>query len=254
MIKLLNANFHELFRSKCFILTVLICTVIGAGLTAGMYFYPNFNMPESSGIVVNKDNVLGIMPSFAAIVIPFAASATVAVMLDSQYKQGTVRNMMTCGHTRTEIFFADLITMSTATVIYFVCYQAGVFSLSVFVLGYEGYTLKAALVSMTVMLLMLICISTVLSLVLGNLMRDRKTTVIILAAQYALNMSIVFGMFKNNSKVLGYVSKVFPQSNIFDLSYSVIPDKIEENIIITLTLMTVLTIAGIVHFKKCDLK
>ena len=254
MIKLLNANFHELFRSKCFILTVLICTVIGAGLTAGMYFYPNFNMPESSGIVVNRDNVLGIMPSFAAIVIPFAASATVAVMLDSQYKQGTVRNMMTCGHTRTEIFFADLITMSAATVIYFVCYQAGVFFLSVFVLGYEGYTLRAALVSMSVMLLMLICISTVLSLVLGNLMRDRKTTVVILAAQYALNMSIVFGMFKNNSKVLGYVSKVFPQSNIFDLSYSVIPDKIEENIIITLTLMTVLTIAGIVHFKKCDLK
>ena len=254
MSKLLNANFHELFKSKYFYLTMLICALLGAFLTTGMYLYPHFNMPEQSDIVITEDNILGLVPSFATIVIPFAAAATVAVLLDSQYNQGIIRNMITYGHTRTEIFFSDLITMSAATVIYFVCYQLTVFSAAVFAFDFDGYKLNAALVSLSVMLVMLICISTVLSLILGNFIRGGKITVVILAVQYALNMSIILGMFKNDNKALEVAASVFPQSSLFDFSYSVIPDGIGKKLIISLTLIAVFSAAGAIHFNKCDIK
>ena len=254
MSKLLNTNFHELLKSKYFYLTILVCVMIGGGLTAGMYLYPNFNMPENTGVILTKDTILGFMPSFATITIPFAAAATVAILLDSQYRQGTIRNMLTCGHRRTEIFFANLITMSAAAAIYFLCYQIAVFTISVFVFGYDGYTLKASLVSLSVMLVMLISISTVVSLVLGNFLRGGKLTVIILVVQYALNLSIVFGMFKNDSKLLSCAAKAFPQGSLFDFNYALIPDGIEQNLIISVVMIGILTAIGLVHFQKCDIK
>ena len=253
MNKLLNANFHEMFKSKYFYLTVLICIFLGAFLTTGMYFYPDFNMPDNSEIVINKENVLGFVPSFATVIIPFAAAATVAAFLDSQYNHGTIRNMITCGHTRTEIFFSDLIAMSAATVIYFAFFQLTVFSVAVLAYDYNGFKLKATFVSLSVMLIMLICISTVLSLLLGNFMRGGKITVVILVVQYALNMSIVLGMFKSGNKVMELAARVFPQSSLFDFSYSVIPEGIEKNLILSLALIGIFSVIGIFHFKNCDI-
>ncbi len=253
MSKLLNASFHELFKSRYFYITLLVCTAFGGGLAAGMYLYPNFNMPENS-VVITKDNVLGFVPSFSSIVIPFAAAATAAMLLDSQYNQGTVRNRLISGHTRTEIFFSDLITMSAAAVIYFVCYQAAAFAVAVFIFDYDGYALKPALISLSVLLVMVICFGAVLSLVLGNYLRGGKLTVTILAVQYGLNMSIILAIFKNRSKLIEYISKVFPQGSLFDFSYSHVPEGIEKSLILSLALTVILTAVGLFHFKKCDIK
>ena len=254
MTKLLNADLHELFKSKYFYITMLACAFIGAFFSAGMYLYPNFNMPENSGIVINKENVLGLVPSFAALVIPFAAASTVAMLLDSQYNHGTVRNMLACGHTRTEVFFSNLITMSTAAVIYFSCYQITAFSVAVTVFDYDGYKLKAALVSLSVMLVMLICISTVLSLVLGNFLRGGKITVVILIVQYAMYLSIILGMFKKDNKAMELLARVFPQSSLFDFSYYTVPDGIEKNLMISAVMIVVFSVIGLIHFQKCDIK
>ena len=254
MTKLLNANLHELLKSKYFYITIAASAFFGAFLTAGMYLYPNFNMPENSGIVLTKDNILAFVPSFAAILIPFAASATVAVLLDSQYNHGTIRNMLVSGHTRTEIFLADLLAMSAAAVIYFVCYQLAVFSVAVFAFDYDGYRLKAALVSLSVMLVMLICVSTVVSLLLGNLMRGGKLTVVILVVQYALNLSFVLGMFKKDNKVMELLARLFPQSSLFDFSYYTVPDGIEKNLMISAVMIVVFSVIGLIHFQKCDIK
>ena len=96
--------------------------------------------------MINTDNVLGIIPSFATMVVPFAVSVSVAFMLDSQYNHGTIRNRLIAGHTRTEIFFSNIIVMTIATVIYFACYMAVVFFVGRVIWGYEGYKLKASLV------------------------------------------------------------------------------------------------------------
>ena len=224
-----------------------------ASLYASAFFCVAAASPDTessiSGIISGSS-----VPSFAAILIPFAASATVAVLLDSQYNHGTIRNMLVSGHTRTEIFLADLLAMSAAAVIYFVCYQLAVFSVAVFAFDYDGYRLKAALVSLSVMLVMLICVSTVVSLLLGNLMRGGKLTVVILVVQYALNLSFVLGMFKKDNKVMELLARLFPQSSLFDFSYYTVPDGIEKNLMISAVMIVVFSVIGLIHFQKCDIK
>ena len=254
MTKLINAQFHELFKSKWFYISVIISAFCGAVFTAGMYLYPKFEVPENSTVVLNKDNILGIVPCFAVSIIPFAAGATVAAILYSHYSNGTVRNMLACGHTRSEIFFADTITMSAATVIYFLCYQLASFSLSIIAFDYDKYDLKAVMVSLSVMLVMIISTSTVVSILLGNIIRDGKLAIIILVVQYALGITIVFGLDNKESALADIVQKVFPQSCIFYYSCSSIPEGIAQKLTVSLAVTALLFVIGLLQFKKCDIK
>ncbi|MBE6869234.1 MAG: ABC transporter permease [Ruminococcus albus] len=254
MTKLLNAQFHELFKSKYFYITSIVCVIIGAGLTTAMYLFPSYNQPENSRMILTKDNILGVVPSFATMFLPFAAAATVAVLLDSQYNHGTIRNMICCGHTRTAIFFSNLITMSAAAAIYFVLYQSAAIFTAVCVFGFEGYDLKATLVSLSAMLIMQIFESTVISLILGNLMRGGKLTIVILVVQYVLNMSVVLGMYKYESKIAEIAEKIFPQSCIFYFSCFAVPEGIWKNFAVSAGLIAIMSLIGLHQFKKCDIK
>jgi ABC-type transport system involved in multi-copper enzyme maturation permease subunit len=254
MTKLLNAQFHELFKSKWFSLTSIICALLGAGLTTAFYLFPNYNQPENSRMILTKDNILGTVPCFATVMLPFAAAATVAVLLDSQYNHGTIRNMICCGHTRTAIFFSNLITMSAAAAIYFVLFQASAIFTAVCVFGFEGYDLKATVVSLSAMLIMLIFESTVISLLLGNMMRGGKLAVVILAVQYALNMSLVFGLCKYDSIIADIAARIFPQSCLFEFSCLAMPDGIWEKFAVSAALIAVMSFIGLLQFKKCDIK
>ena len=104
------------------------------------------------------------------------------------------------------------------------------------------------------MLVMLICVSTVVSLLLGNLMRGGKLTVVILVVQYALNLSFVLGMFKKDNKVMELLARLFPQSSLFDFSYYTVPDGIEKNLMISAVMIVVFSVIGLIHFQKCDIK
>ncbi|MBO4865792.1 MAG: ABC transporter permease [Ruminococcus sp.] len=254
MTKLLNAQFHELFKSKYFYLTSIICVIFGAGLTTGMYLFPQYNQPENSRLILTKENILGVVPSFATLLLPFAAAATVAVLLDSQYNHGTIRNMICCGHTRTAIFFSNLITMSAAAAIYFVLYQVAAIFMAVCVFDFEGYDLKATVISLSAMLLMLIFESTVISLLLGNLMRGGKLTIVILVVQYILNISVVFGMYKYDSIIADIAAKIFPQSCVFYFSCFAVPEGIWKNFAVSAGLIAVMSLIGLHQFKKCDIK
>lgn len=254
MSKLINVNIHELLKNKFFYLINLICIGAGVLFSAGFVLFPNFNMPEGSDLVLTSENILGFSPSFASIVIPFAASATVAIMLESQYNHGTIRNRLISGHTRTEMFFSNLITMSVAAFIYFLCYEVTVISVAVLAFGYDGYKVKAVSVSLLVLYLMIIATGTLLSLVIGNFMSGGKITIVVLVVQYLLNISLVLGMFKKDNEILDLISRIFPQSNTFTLSYGVVADGIEKNFIISLVLIVILCGVGLFHFKKCDIK
>ena len=254
MTKLLNAEFHELFKSKYFWITSFVCAFFGAFITAGMYLYPNFNMPENSRVMLTKETILAYVPSFAAIAMPFAAAATVALILESHYSHGTVRNMLTCGHTRSEIYLSDLITTSAAALIYFVMNQLPVFLIAVFAFGFDGYSLKAVLASLSVMLVMFISTSTVVSLLLGNSFVGKKGTVLILVVQYAFNVTIVMGLEKTNNKVMELFTNVFPQSSIFDFSYIAVADGLVKKLVTSLALIVLLNMIGFLRFRKCDIK
>ncbi len=255
MINLLRANFYELFRSRFFYIIMAACSILAAFLAVAVFTLPfEVDVPESTAFCDNSSLLMNILPSFVSMILPFASASIVAILLDSQYNQGNVRNKLISGHTRTEVFLSNLITSCIPTVIYFVIYEVITFGIAIFIFGYDGFKLIPALVTLGVLLLMLIVVGVVLSFTIGHLIRSRKTPIILLVLQYALNASMVLGMYKGENKFCEIASRFFPQSNLFTFTYTEIPDTIEQSLSVSLIVAVVLIVFGLMSFKKSDIK
>lgn len=95
MIKLLRANFCRLSKDILFYIVVLVNTVLT--------------------ILFASDLHNGIIDGFYLIIQPFIYSVFVAFFVGKEYGNGTIRNKLVCGHTRSVVYFSYLITCIVAT-------------------------------------------------------------------------------------------------------------------------------------------
>lgn len=109
MIKLLNANFVRIKKSKLFwvlSLAILLVTLI-------MIFnqYQDF---QHSKIIVQYDNLYNFFLVFIGIVI----SIFTCMFLSIEYFDNTIRNKIIIGHKRIQIYFANLITIIIVSLVF----------------------------------------------------------------------------------------------------------------------------------------
>lgn len=118
MSRLLSADFAKLRKNKFF----WICM-------AGMFLFGVFmaimdyiSTLQYGDYEAQITNVLFIYPLVVAILIP----AFVSLFVGTEYSDGTIRNKMIIGHTRTGIYLSDLIVCSVAGIGFCVSYIIGV--------------------------------------------------------------------------------------------------------------------------------
>lgn len=95
MIKLLRAHFCRLSKDILFYIVMLVNTVLTI-------------------LFANELNC-GIVDSVYLIIQPFIYSVFVAFFVGKEYGNGTIRNKLICGHTRSVVYFSYLITCIIAT-------------------------------------------------------------------------------------------------------------------------------------------
>ena len=121
MTKLLNANFMRLKKSKIFYAAVLF--MVGLAL---MLIYSNYKA-AGEGYEVSLESTLFAFSSFMGIVM----ACFVSLFIGTEYSDGTIRNKIIIGHSRFEIYMANLITCIIGsmilTLIYIVIYVCGSF-------------------------------------------------------------------------------------------------------------------------------
>ena len=119
MIKLLNANVMRLKKSKIFYAAAIF--MIGLAL---LMIYSNFKA-TTEGTEVELEGTLFAFASFIGIVI----ACFVSLFTGTEYSDGTIRNKIIVGHSRFEIYMANLITSIIGSVavslIYVVIYVCG---------------------------------------------------------------------------------------------------------------------------------
>ncbi|MGN0600355.1 MAG: ABC transporter permease subunit [Oscillospiraceae bacterium] len=116
MSKLLSANLNRLMKDKIFIL-----------FTAGIFLFSSYVMLCSvyADIKYDADNTLDyryydVLP-YAGIII----SAFVALFIGTEHGDGTMHNKIAVGHTRRDIYFADIITCSVAAAVFMAAWALG---------------------------------------------------------------------------------------------------------------------------------
>lgn len=109
MTKLLSAGFYRLFKSRVFWIMLVICILLQILVCVDNFRYER-ERPENT--VILDDIVFSIVPA-----IGFISSALISLLLGEEYSDGVMRNKLTVGHRRSEIYFANLIVCTAGSFI-----------------------------------------------------------------------------------------------------------------------------------------
>lgn len=116
MKNLLSAEFLRIFKNKLFWFLSVLSFVFGALIQVYVYFGSKI-----SDIDPNID-----MGLFAVgMVIGFVAAIFVSLFVGTEYSDGTIRNKIINGKSRTSIYFSKYIVCCVAMVLFFAFYYAG---------------------------------------------------------------------------------------------------------------------------------
>lgn len=135
MTKLLSANFIRLWKSKLFWIAEAIMVVIPVLSVINFY--------------IENHKYTDIEPEYAedllfanGVFIFFIIAVFIGIFIGTEYSDGTVRNKLIVGHTRSAIYLSNLIVCSVFSVIAQFSYMAAVLGLGLPLLGSSGVSLK----------------------------------------------------------------------------------------------------------------
>ena len=126
MSKLLSANFLRLRHSKLFWAGMLLMFLFGLFPVLSQY-----NMHVRYGYDTVLDSVLFGYTIF----IGFVVAVFTSLFVGTEYSDGTIRNKLIVGHSRIAIYFANLVTMGAAALLFCLSCMASTLALGLPLLG-----------------------------------------------------------------------------------------------------------------------
>lgn len=108
MRRVLNADFHKLWKDKVFRIAVALMFVIGAVMPVLHYINivrTGYELPLESGFFIYT------------VIMAIIAAVVSALFTGTEYSDGTIRNRLVVGHSRSSIYFSNLIVCITSGLI-----------------------------------------------------------------------------------------------------------------------------------------
>lgn len=134
MRKLLTANTHRLFKAKIFCLELVTCAILSIWI-----IFANYN--EAYQLSENRLNLENVFFHIYQILCMFPAICT-SILIGTEYSDGTLRNKLIVGHTRSEAYFSILLPQVFNTIL--IMFLHGILS---FAIGYSlfgNFTISAS--------------------------------------------------------------------------------------------------------------
>ena len=121
MSKLLRSNFARLWKSRVFWLGMLF----SAGLSVFFILMRYIDIEQHQEIYANLDESYKNADELifmGGIIIIFAAAVFIGIFVGTEYSDGTLRNKLIIGHSRSSIYISNLIVCTTAGIIMHLTY------------------------------------------------------------------------------------------------------------------------------------
>ena len=107
MTKLLSAGFYRLFKSRVLWIMLAICVLLQVFVCVDNF---RFEQKTPEGSVLLDDIVFSIIPALG-----FISSALISLLLGEEYSDGVMRNKLTVGHRRSDIYLSNLIVCTAGS-------------------------------------------------------------------------------------------------------------------------------------------
>lgn len=236
MTNLINACFTRIFRSRLFYL----CLVATALLAAAAVFF-------------NTDANMSVVLTFPLFAEPMIMGAFIGLIIYPEFTHGTIRNKIIIGHKRSDIYLAFTICFSAIALLFFAVHMLVGFPLGMALLEDTSMAAKPTINALITILFLLVS-NTTLSVLICMTVHDAKSVALVLVFQYALTFIGILPDLLEDNKVLGYVSKIIPQGNVYTLNVLKMPEKPWIAYVGTIILGILVTLLGISSFKSSDMK
>ena len=183
MNRLLSADFAKLKKNKFFWICMIGMFLLGVFMAAMHYIA----MQEYGE---NEPQITNILFSYALVVV-FLIPAFVSLFVGTEYSDGTIRNKMIIGHTRSRIYLSNLIVCSITGLVFCTCYLIGVFAVALPLYTIDADILKGITILILCSFVMSIAF-TALCVLTALLCQNKALTAVvnILAACFLLVISI----------------------------------------------------------------
>lgn len=177
MRKLVSANFFRLFKDKFFWLCMaamfLYCVIVM--FNARMDALPGYER-SLDGYVFHVGMIIGAFGAFF-----------VSMFLGTEYSDGTIRNKIVVGHTRTEMYLANLLCVFAAVLLMVFTWLAGVAAMGIPVLG--ACEMRAAGLALYLLILIMLIAAFSAIFTCTAMLSDNKAVTVV------ISVLLFFGLF-----------------------------------------------------------
>lgn len=266
MIRLLRADFYRLFKSKSF----YICTIIAMVLVSGSAFLmewsyrmmassPDLSVSAAGAYSIFQDGITyGLQVFYGGNSLLYIAIIT-AIFVTSEFAFGTMKNAVSKGFPKQQIYLSKVITMTASTfILIFMMFVAATISATIISgkIGAFTWTFAGQILVMMVVELILHAAITSVFVMIANTVRNNGGVIainIIGVMTIAPSLYIALELlFKNKIRFSLYGI----QYNMFLFAQNIAPPSgdILRAIVVGLSFLVVTTALGIYAFNKMDIK
>lgn len=250
MANLLAEGLRRLFKGKRFYIVLVVIAAVTAFVPVLSYFLAD--SPDERGYA---DQLFFVFAGQ----IPMFVSIAAGMLICQDFKNNTIRNKIIIGHSRTNIYLANLIVSLIVMVLYYLTIILVTIVLGGVIMGFDNFPS----ISIFKKMLMILAIETAFTSTIVFICNSLKSTggfVLALCMHYILSTVEPFLNFipRKYQKIVEFVQETVPSYQITLLVYSTEVDKLPEKWLVMLVACVVITGAttalGIVAFNKSDLK
>ena len=211
MIKLLHADFSRIMKNKLFWLCLLV--MIGLPLYAvGVRYYDYYISSET--IWETADGLWFVGGVYLAVI----QAVFVSLFIGTEFSEGTIRNKLTVGHTRSAIYSSNLIICSAVSLFYHLIYIAVLFGTGSFLLKSWDTPIKTLMILTALSLMTVIALSaifTMLAMLIHSRSAGAVTAMLVAMAMLLGVMTIVSSLSAEE-----YINDVFIMNEVGEIVQS----------------------------------
>lgn len=166
MIKLLHADFSRIIKNKVFWLCLFVMVAIPL-YAVGVRYYDYAIAPETAW--ETADGLWFVGGIYVAVI----QSVFISLFIGTEFSEGTIRNKLIVGHTRSAIYVSNLITCSIVSLFFHLIYIAVLFGAGSFLLKSWDTPMKTLIILTALSLVTVIALSAIFTM-LAMLIHSRS--------------------------------------------------------------------------------
>lgn len=186
MIKLLHAEFSRLIKSKLFWLGLLVMIAVPL-YGVGVRYYDSVIAQEA--VWETADGLWFVGGMYIAVVL----SVFVSLFIGTEFSDGTIRNKLTVGHTRSAIYFSNFLLCTAVSLFYHIVFIAVLFTSGSLLLKPWETPMKDLAIMTALSLVTVIALSsvfTMLAMLIHNRSAGAVTAMLVAMAMLIVAMTV----------------------------------------------------------------